>query len=235
VDTRATNAAYHVGAAELKDRTSGTPGRALIDLISMQPGWTLEANGILHPRESEYDVQYVINGFPVYDNRSPAFAASVGADDAESLKVYAGGIPAEFGQKLGGVVEINTQRNTSPGLHGTVVARCGSFATTSGYASAQYVAGRTTGTVTGEGFLTDRYLDPPTLNNFRNHASNSGFTGAPEREFSDADRLRLSFVQRRTRFLVPDDLLQEAVGQRQDRTGGDSEGQLTWHISSRRS
>jgi hypothetical protein len=222
-----------VGAAELKDRTSGTPGRALIDLISMQPGWTLEANGILHPRESEYEVQYVVNGFPVYDNRSPAFAASVGADDAESLKVYTGGIPAEFGQKLGGVVEINTQRNTSPGLHGTVVAQGGSFATTSGYASAQYVAGRTTGTITGEGFHTDRYLDPPTLDNFRNHASNSGFTGALERDFSDADRLRLSIVQRRTRFLVPDDLLQEAVGQRQDRTGGDSEGQLTWqHIFS---
>src|SRR3954452_12137723 len=150
VDTRANNAAYHVGAAELKDRTSGAPGRALIDLISMQPGWTLEANGILHPRESEYDVQYVINGFPVYDNRSPAFAASVGADDAESLKVYAGGIPAEFGQKLGGVVEINTQRNTAPGFHGSAIVQGGSFATSSGYLSAQYVAGKTTATLTGE-------------------------------------------------------------------------------------
>src|SRR5258706_5018146 len=110
IDTRATNAAYHIGSADLKQRTAGAPGRGLIDLISMQPGWTLEANGILHPRESEYEVQYVVDGFPVYDNRSPAFAAAVEIEDAESLKVYAGGIPAEFGQKLGGVVEVTTRR-----------------------------------------------------------------------------------------------------------------------------
>jgi hypothetical protein len=233
VDTRANNAAYHVGAAELRDRASGTPGRGLIDLIAMQPGWTLEANGVLHPRESEYDVQYVVNGFPLYDNRSPAYAASVGAEEAESMKVYAGGIPAEFGQKLGGVVEVNTQRNTSPGFHGTVIAQGGSFGTESGYASAQYVAGRTTGTLTGEGFLTDRYLDPPTLDNYQNHASNTGYTGTLERDISDADRMRLSFVQRRTWFLVPDDLLQQTAGQRQDRTSGDTEGQFTWqHIFS---
>ncbi len=233
VDTRSTNAAYHVGDAELKQRTEGAPGRGLIDLIAMQPGWTLEANGILHPRESEYEVQYVVDGFPIYDNRSPAFAASVDAEDAESLKVYAGGIPAEFGQKLGGVVEVNTRRNTSPGLHGTVVAQGGSFGTTSGYAGAQYVVGRTTGSLSGEAFSTDRYLDPPTLTNSHNHGSGTGYTGAMERDLSESDRLRFSFTQRRTWFLVPDDLLQEAAGQRQDRTSGDSEGRVTWqHIFS---
>jgi hypothetical protein len=139
----------HITWAPRVERNSGTPGRALIDLISMQPGWTLEANGILHPRESEYEVQYVVNGFPVYDNRSPAFAASVGADDAESLKVYTGGIPAEFGQKLGGVVEINAQRNTSPDFTGRWSRRA-EVCDYVGYASAQYVAGRTTGTVTAK-------------------------------------------------------------------------------------
>lgn len=233
IDTHSTHAAYHVGDAELKQRTEGAPGRGLIDLIAMQPGWTLEANGVLHPRESEYEVQYVVDGFPVYDNRSPAFAASVDAEDAESLKVYAGGIPAEFGQKLGGVVEVNTRRNTSPGLHGTVVAQDGSFATKSSYAGAQYVAGRTTASLSGEGFLTDRYLDPPTLDNFQNHGSGTSYTGALERDVSENDRVRLSFTQRRTWFLVPDDLLQQAIGQRQDRTSGDSEGRITWqHIFS---
>lgn len=233
IDARATNAAYHVGQSELKQRLAGTPGRGLIDLIAMQPGWTLEANGILHPRESEYEVQYVVDGFPVYDNRSPAFAASVDTDDAESLKVYAGGIPAEFGQKLGGVVEVNTRRNSSPGLHGSVVAQGGSFATTSGSAGLQYTAGRTTASLNGDAFQTDRYLDPPTLDNYHNHGSHTGFTGALERDLNDKDRVRLAFAQRRTWFLVPDDLLQETAGQRQDRTSGDTEGRITWqHVFS---
>ncbi len=228
VDTRAASSAYHVGAAELKQRGESAPGRGLIDLIAMQPGWTLEANGVLHPRESEYEVQYVVDGFPVYDNRSPAFAAGMDGGDAESLKVYAGGIPAEFGQKMGGVVEVTTQRNTSPGLHGSVVAQAGSFGSESGYAGAQFVAGRTTASLSGETFVTDRYLDPPSMDNFSNHGSHTGFTGAIDRDVSQRDRLRFAFSQRRTWFEVPNDLLQQDAGQRQDRSSGESEGRFTW-------
>ena len=30
----------------------------------------MEANGVLHPRGAEYNTQYVVDGFPVVDNRS---------------------------------------------------------------------------------------------------------------------------------------------------------------------
>jgi hypothetical protein len=226
IDPNRTDAAHYVGSEEIKSRTGGLPGRGLLDLVVMQPGWTLEANGILHPRESEYDTQFVVNGFPVYDNRSPAFAPTADADNVESMKVYTSGIPAEFGQKLGGVIEVNTQRNTSPGLHLTAVVQGGSFNTVGGFLSGQYVAGRTTATIAAEGFLTDHYLDPPVVNNFTNHASNTSFTGALERDLTDADRLRVAVSHRQTWFLVPNDLLQQEAGQRQDRTGGDTEGQI---------
>jgi hypothetical protein len=226
IDPNRTDAAHYVGSEEIKSRVAGLPGRGLLDLIVMQPGWTLEANGILHPRESEYDTQFVVNGFPVYDNRSPAFAPTVDADNVESMKVYTSGIPAEFGQKLGGVIEVNTQRNTSPGFHATAIIQGGSFNTVGGFLSGQYVSGRTTATLAAEGFLTDHYLDPPVVENFSNHASNTSITGALERDLTDADRLRLSISHRATWFLVPNDLLQQAAGQRQDRTGGDTEGQI---------
>ena len=226
IDPNRTDAAHYVGSEEIKSRVAGLPGRGLLELVVMQPGWTLEANGILHPRESEYDTQFVLNGFPVYDNRSPSFAPTVDADNVESMKVYTSGIPAEFGQKLGGVIEVNTQRNTSPGLHATAVVQGGSFGTVGGFLSGQYVSGRTTTTLAAEGFLTDHYLDPPVVDNFTNHASNTSFTGALERDLTDADRLRVSVSHRETWFLVPNDQLQQESGQRQDRTGGDTEGQI---------
>jgi len=233
IDPNRTDSANYVGSAEIEDRPAGLPGRGLLDLVAMQPGWTFEANGILHPRESEYDTQFVINGFPVYDNRSPAFAPTVDADNVESMKIYAGGIPAEFGQKLGGVIEVNTERNSSPGFHGTAVVQGGSFGTAGGFLSGQYVAGRTTGTISAEGFLTDHYLDPPVTQNFTNHASNTSFTGSLERDLTDSDRLRISMVRRAVWFLVPDDLLQQAAGQRQDRTIDDTEGQVYYqHVFS---
>jgi carboxypeptidase family protein len=233
LDVNQTGNAHYIGAQQVKERPAGLAGRGVIDLVTMEPGWTLEANGVLHPRESEYDTQFVLNGFPVYDNRSPAFAPPVEADDVESMKVFTSGIPAEFGEKLGGVIEINTQRNTSPGFHGTAVAEGGSFSTASGYLSGQYVQGRTTVSLSGQGFLTDRYLDPPVTENYTNHASYNSFSAAVERDLTDFDRLRISLDRSQTRFEVPDDLLQEAAGQRQDRNSQDTEGRVSYqHVFS---
>ncbi|MDP9170977.1 MAG: TonB-dependent receptor [Acidobacteriota bacterium] len=233
IDPSRTSSAYYVGAQEIKERASGFPGRGLVDLIVTQPGWTFEANGVLHPRESEYETQYIINGFPVQDNRSPAFAPSVDADDVQSMKVYTSGIPAEYGQKVGGVIELTTDRNTSPGFHGTAVAQGGSFDTLGAYISGQYVAGKTTSSLTAEGFLTDRFLDPPVTGNYTNHASNSSFTATVERDMSETDRVRLSVSRRATHFLVPNEQLQQAAGQREDRVSQESAGQVSWqHVFS---
>lgn len=228
-----TSASSYTGRQEIEERPMGRPGRGLIDLAVLQPGWTLEANGILHPRESEYNTQFIVDGFPVQDNRSPAFARPVEADDVESMKQYTSGIPAEFGDKLGGVIELNTTRNTSPGFHGEYIAQGGSFKTLSNFLSGQYVTGNTTVSASGEAFMTDRYLDPPTTNNFTNHASSTAFTGTVEHDFSPSDRLRVSILNQQTWLQVPDDLLQQAAGQRQDRTSGSNEGQVSYrHVFS---
>ncbi len=226
LDPDQTNSAQTIGSQQIGERAAGLPGRGLIDLITTQPGWTLEANGILHPRESEYDVQYVVNGFPLQENRSPAFLQPAEAENVTSMTMYAAGIPAEFGNKLGGVVELNTTRNTSAGFHGVATISGGSFGTASGYLSGQWVRGKTTSTVSGESFLTDRFLDPPTEENFQNHASSATFHAMVEHDFSDANRLSVSAGHAQTGFLVPNDLLQQALGQRQDRRSNESEGRV---------
>src|SRR5437660_1233023 len=111
----------------LEDRASASPNRAVIDLVNTQPGWLLEANGTLHPRGSEYDVQYVVDGVPLYDNRSPAFAQSVNIEEFQSLNVRTAGYPAEFGLKLGGVIEAASDQDAHAGFHGTASWQGGSF------------------------------------------------------------------------------------------------------------
>ena len=225
--------AQHVGAKAIEDRASNLAGRGLLDLVASQPGWLLEANGVLHPRGSEYDTQYVVNGFPVEDNRSPAFAPSFEADDVQALRILTGGYPAEYGKKLGGVIEVTTQRNAAPGFHNTVALEGGSFSTLSGYLASQYAGRKSTGSISVEGFLSDRYLDPPVRNNFTNHASNGAFTGSFDRDFSDRDRLDLSATHRHTAFQVPDEKLQEAAGQHQDRASEETSGQIAYqHVFS---
>ena len=69
--------------------------------------------------------------------------------------------------------------------------------------------------------------------NFANHGSSTSFTGTVERDFTESDRLRVSATHRETWFLVPNELLQEAAGQRQDRTSAESQGQVSYqHVFS---
>src|SRR5712691_4666870 len=57
VDPYATGSLYSIGRQSIEEHNAAQPGRELLDLVSEQPGWVYEANGVLHPRGSEYDVQ----------------------------------------------------------------------------------------------------------------------------------------------------------------------------------
>ena len=50
------------------------------------------------------------------DNRSPAFAPEIGADDVHAMTMMTGGYPAEYGRKLGGVIEVVTADQPRRGL-----------------------------------------------------------------------------------------------------------------------
>ena len=57
LDPHRTGSLGYLGSDTLRDRRSSQPGRAVLDLVDTQPGWLLEANGVLHPRGAEYGVQ----------------------------------------------------------------------------------------------------------------------------------------------------------------------------------
>ena len=77
VDPHRTGSVNRIGADTIEAAPSALPGRSLANLVVTEPGWVFEANGILHPRESEYQVQYVMDGIPLTDNRSAAFVADL--------------------------------------------------------------------------------------------------------------------------------------------------------------
>ncbi len=228
LDARRTGPVFYLGARTLGERRTARPGRGVVDLVQSTPGWLLEANGVLHPRGSEYHTQYVIDGIPIADNRSPAFAPGLEVEDLQSMNVLTGNYPAEYGRKLGGVIEVSTARDARPGGQGRLALERASFGTLHGYASGQYARGRTVAAASIQGASTDRYLDPPVEDNFTNNASQAGVSGRLERDLTDRDRLRMSFSSRRVGFLVPNQLEQQEAGQRQDRRSGETMGQISY-------
>src|SRR5713101_10166429 len=226
VDPYATGALYSIGRQSIEEHNAAQPGRELLDLVAEEPGWVYEANGVLHPRGSEYDVQFVVDGLPLTQNRSPAFAPSFDAGDVESLRVLTASFPAEYGRKLGGIVEVTTKKDVQAGWHGRLDAGGGSFFTLNDAAGISYAQGAQRFWVGGEGFHTDRYLDSPVLANYTNRGNAAGFSASYERDFSTSDRLRLSIMHNVVRFLVPNELVQQQAGQRQDIQNSETSGQI---------
>lgn len=233
LDPHRSNSAYRIGSTTLENAPSAPPGRSLADLVVNEPGWVFEANGILHPRESEYQVQYVMDGIPLTDNRSAAYVADLDSDDVQEMNIMTAGYPAEFGRKLGGVVEVQTQRDTTPGFHGKFIASGGSFDTASGYAEGEYGWGLNALTLSASSATTDRFLDPPVTQNYTNHGTTEDFMGNYERDLSERDRIGIIFRREQSKFLVPNELVQQAAGQRQDRTSYETALQFAYtHIFS---
>ena len=215
-----------VGRTQLDDMAGNTLGRSGVDVVMTLPGWLLEANGVLHPRGSEYDTQYVVDGMPIYDNRSIGFAPAFETAEFESVNVMTGGIPAEYGRRLGGVIALDTRRVDTPGHGVEFDSQFGSFDNRTGSIRYKFGTGDTSISLGSHGGYTNRYLDPPSIENFTNQATAGGINLRFDHDLTSQDRISLSVRANESRFLVPNDLMQQHAGQRQDRFSGETATQV---------
>src|SRR5215470_7154064 len=198
VDVSRAGVVFSIGAPQIQAAMPSVPGRRLLGLVDAQPGWLMEANGVLHPRGSEYQTLFVVDGIPMDDNRSPAFAPDLQDNDLQAVHVLTGNFPAEYGRKLGGVVEVTTARDIRRGWHGTADFGGGSFDTLSGGFSGGYGWTRRSLGASATAAATDHYLDPPTTENYTNHGSLAGITFSYDDRPSDTDRLHFTWHNRQT-------------------------------------
>lgn len=219
---------------QMREIQPAQPGRGVIHLVDGQPGWLLEANGTLHPRGSEYDTQYLLNGIPLTENRSPAYVPPLNLLAIHALDVQTAGYSASEGRKLGGVVSVSTAQPARPGLHGEVRVSAGSFSDFASDVLLQQELGSNSFTLAAEGAHTRRYLDPPVVGNYTNRTNLRG-VGLTWTRDSDRDHLLVYLHHATEGSLVPNEQVQQAAGQRQDRHLGEQMGQLTWqHLLSSR-
>lgn len=228
IDPDQAGSVSQIGSNFIQNRLSSIPGRSIQDLVNSQPGWLYEGNAVLHPRGSEYQTQFVIDGIPLTDNRSPSFGPEIEADDVQSMSIYTGGIPAEYGRKMGGVVEVNTAENAQQGLHGQVVLSGGSFDTAGAFAQGQYVWGQNTFGVSASGDMTGRYLNPVVIQNYTNRGTIGDFSAHYQRDLTPKDRLSLVVRHELSRYELPNEQVQEAAGQLQTADNFETMGVISY-------
>jgi TonB-dependent Receptor Plug Domain len=210
IDPYRAGSVNQIGSHSIQDRLTALPGRSMQDVVNSQPGWLYEGNAVLHPRGSEYQTQFVVDGIPLTDNRSPSFGPEPAeADDVESVTIYTAGVPAEFGRKMGGVVEVNTIKNQDSGFHGQLTTFGGTYDTASINTQDQYTWGKNTVGVSGSGNMTGHYLNPVVPQNYTNTATVASSSGSYEREFTTKDRLTLMVRHELARYQIPNELVQQ--------------------------
>jgi hypothetical protein len=235
IDPEQPGSVNEIGTERIAQRLGSIPGRSLQDLVNSQPGWLYEGNAVLHPRGSEYQTQFVVDGIPLTENLSPGFGPELEADDVQSVSVYTAGIPAEYGRKMGGIVEVNTVRDAQAGFHGDVVLSGGSFASAGAFAKAQYTQGKNTLGGSANGSRTDHYLNPVVPQNYSNTGTLGDFALFYQRDADSNNRLGLSVRHAQSQYDIPNEQVQQAAGQRQTAGNAETMG-IAWyeHIYSSR-
>ncbi|MFZ0299329.1 MAG: TonB-dependent receptor [Candidatus Sulfotelmatobacter sp.] len=209
VDPYRAGSVNEVGLQTIENRLTALPGRSMQDLVNSQPGWLYEGNAVLHPRGSEYQTQFVVDGIPLTDNRSPSFGPEVEADDVESLEIYTAGIPAEYGRKMGGVVEVDTLKSAAPGLHGQLTLFGGTYDTAGINTQDQYTSNKNTFGLSASGNMTGHYLNPVVPENYTNNGTTGSFSLSYERELTPKDRVTLIVRHELARYQIPNELVQQ--------------------------
>jgi Carboxypeptidase regulatory-like domain/TonB-dependent Receptor Plug Domain len=233
IDPYRTGSINRIGTDQIENRENSLPGRSLQDLVNSQPGWIYEGNAVLHPRGSEYQTQIVVDGIPLQDNRSPSFGPEIEADDISSLSIFTADFPAEYGRKMGGVIEANTTHDLGDGFHGKVVLDGGSYDTAGGFASGQYQWNKNVFGVTASGDMTNHYLNPVVPQNFTNKGTTGDFSVRYERDLTDRDRISLSVRHEISRYEIPNEILQQQAGQLQNGDNFETMGIVSYqHIFS---
>ena len=213
IDPDEAGSVNQIGSSFIENRVGSIPGRSIQDLVNSQPGWLYEGNAVLHPRGSEYQTQFVVDGIPLTDNRSPSFGPEIEADDVQSMSIYTGGIPAEYGRKMGGVVEVNTLEDSQQGFHGQAVLSGGSFDTAGAFAEGGYAWGQNTLGVSASGDMTAHYLNPVVVQNYTNRGTIGDFSVHYQRDLTQKDRLSFIVRHELSRYELPNEQVQEAAGQ----------------------
>ncbi len=215
LETDRTSSDTDINQTILERPLGAAPSRAIESIVASTPGFVTDDNGRMHARGSESQVQYVIDGVPVTDNMSAIFSTSLDARTLRTVEVLTGGIPAEFGDKLAGVINVNTRSGLEGPTQGGLSFSGGSFST--GEVAADFA------THTKKlGFLTNlsastsqRYLDPPTLDNFHNFGRTGKGFFRLDYQFDANNSVRGVFNFGGSNFQVPNRLAQESAGQDQ--------------------
>ena len=148
------------------------PGRAFEAIVTSTPGFSQDENGRYHFQGSHSQQLLVIDGQPIGDMIGITFSNSFNPGVVEGMEIVTGGIPAEYGEKANGVINLSTRSGLGTGrIKGDVTLGGADFNTAYGSITAGGGDSRFGWFASADGSRSGRFLDPVSFDNFHNEGN----------------------------------------------------------------
>ena len=223
VDTTSAGTRHVISETQIERLPVAASSRGLEAVLVSFPGFAQNANGAIHPRGAHNQMTFVIDGLPISDQLTGAFANSLDAAVVQTVELMTGNVPAEFGSKVSGVAVLNSRSGLGTGrrLTGSTSGSLGGFGTRQGTVQIGGQRGETGyfGSITA--MHTERFLDQVSLDNLHNAGGFARGFGRVDMRLTERDMLRLHAMGGRSRFEVANLRSQQAAGQDQHQTLAD--------------
>ncbi len=146
--------------------------RAFEQIVLSAPGFSQDENGRYHFQGGHSQQLLVIDGQPIGDQIGITFSNSLDPGVAQGIEIVTGGVPAEFGEKANGVINLTTRSALGQnGWKGEATAGGGSFSTAEGSLAIGHGTSRSGLFLDLDGSRSDRFLDPVTFDNLHNQGT----------------------------------------------------------------
>jgi hypothetical protein len=205
------------------------PSRAMEQIITSTPGFAKDENGRFHFQGAHSQSEYVVDGQTISDQTGATFSDSIDPGIAQSIEVIYGNVPAEYGEKIGAVINLTTKSGLGSGAaHGDLSVGASRFSTYDGGASLGLGSDSFGLFASVDGSTSDRFLDPVNFDNLHNHGDTSRGFVRLDWAADPSDSFRFSVLAGRTNRDVPNTYTQQAAGQNQTVETRDANYNLGW-------
>jgi hypothetical protein len=223
VDNTSAGTRHAVSVTRIEQMPVAVSSRGIEAVLVSFPGFSQNANGAIHPRGAHNQMTFVVDGLPISDQLTGAFANSLDVGVVQTAEVLTSNIPAEFGSKVSGVAILNSRSGlgTNRRFAGSVSGAIGGFGTHQVSMQGGGERGRVGyfGSVTV--MDTDRFLDQVSLDNVHNSGYFVRGFGRADIKLTGRDTLRVHAMGGRSAFELANLRSQQQAGQDQRQRLGD--------------
>src|ERR1051326_2778784 len=204
--------------------------RAMEQIVTSTPGFAKDENGRFHFQGAHSQSEYVVDGQTISDQTGVTFSNSIDPGIAQGIEIIYGNVPAEFGEKMGAVINLTTKSGLGSGP-----AKPDIYFGSSKYST--YEAGAAVGAGSQRfGYYgsinastSDRFVDPVNFDNLHNQGNTyRGFLRLDEASADQKNSFRLTVLAGSTRRDVPNTFTQAEAGQDERVHSADQNVNLGW-------